>query len=463
MRTKIKQILKAADPKSLIGQEHTVKGWVKTLRTQKSITFIEINDGSCFANIQVVVDSTEHAKTLAKVTTGASVAVTGVIAESPGKQPIEVQVNTIKVLGTADSEEYPLQKKRHSFEFLRTIAHLRPRTNSLGAVTRVRNAVAFASHIFFQERGFFYLHTPIISAADCEGAGEAFKVTAFDLDNVPKMPDGSVDYSKDFFGGPSFLTVSGQLNAEAYACALSDVYTLGPTFRAEKSTTPRHLSEFWMIEPEMAFADLNDCIDCAKAYVKFITKYVLENCADDMAFFDQFIAPGIIDLLQKTVDTPFERTTYTYAVRVLQKSGKSFEFPVEWGKDIQTEHERFLTEEFFQKPVVITDYPRDIKAFYMKDNADGTTVAAMDILVPKIGEIVGGSQREDRLDVLESKIKEFGLDPKPYWWYLELRKYGSVPHSGFGAGFDRLLRMVTGLDNIRDVIPFPRYPGHADF
>jgi len=463
MRTKIRQLLMASDPKSLIGQEHTLKGWAKSVRSQKNLTFIELNDGSCFANMQAVVDQGVSVD-LSKITTGASLSITGVIAESPGqKQPIEVHANTIKILGIADSETYPLQKKRHSFEFLRTIAHLRPRTNTFGAVTRVRNALAFASHMFFQKEGFLYLHSPIITAADCEGAGEAFRVTSLDLTNVPKLPDGSVDYSKDFFGCPAFLTVSGQLNAEAYACALSDVYTLGPTFRAELSTTPRHLAEFWVIEPEMAFAALDDCAYCAESYIKYITKYVLDHCSDDMAFFNQFIAPGIIEHLQKLVDVSFERTTYTYAVRVLQKSGKSFEFPVEWGKDLQTEHERYLTEEFFQKPVVITDYPRSIKAFYMRDNTDGKTVAAMDVLVPKIGEIAGGSQREERMDVLEAKIKEFGLDPKPYWWYLELRKYGTVPHSGFGAGFDRLLRMITGLDNIRDVIPFPRYPGHAEF
>ena len=465
MRTKIREIILAADRSKLIGQEHIVKGWVKTIRVQKNLTFIEVNDGSCFANLQVVIQpETKGAGTISsQVNTGASVSVTGVIVESPGNQPLELHANVVKVLGDADQTSYPLQKKRHSFEFLRTIAHLRPRTNTFGAVTRVRNALAFATHTFFQQRGFLYIQPPIITSADCEGAGQLFRVTTLDLEKTPKTPEGKVDYSKDFFACPTYLTVSGQLNAEAYACALSDVYTFGPTFRAENSNTARHLAEFWMIEPEMAFAELNDNMECAESFVKFITRYVLEKCADDMAFFNQFIEPGIIERLQKVVETPFEHSTYTYAVRVLQKSGKTFEFPVEWGTDLQSEHERYLTEEFFQKPVILTDYPRKIKAFYMRDNQDGKTVAAMDVLVPKIGEIIGGSQREERYDALEQKIKEFGLDPKPYWWYLELRKYGSVPHSGFGAGFERLIRFVTGLDNIRDVIPFPRFPGSAAF
>lgn len=463
MRTKIRQILLAVDRTQFIGQEHTIKGWVKTVREQKNLTFIEVNDGSCFANLQVVVQSETKGFDPNLVTTGASVSVTGVIAESPGNQPLEMHANVIKIYGQANAESYPLQKKRHSFEFLRTVAHLRPRTNTFGAVTRVRNALAFATHTFFQQRGFLYIQPPIITSADCEGAGELFRVTTIDPEKPPRTPEGKVDYSKDFFGCPTYLTVSGQLNAEAYACALTDVYTFGPTFRAENSNTARHLAEFWMIEPEMAFAELSDNMECAESYVKFITKYVLDNCAEDMAFFNQFIEPGIIERLQKVIDTPFEHSTYTYAVRVLQKSGKTFEYPVEWGIDLQSEHERYLTEEFFQKPVILTDYPRKIKAFYMRDNQDGKTVAAMDVLVPKIGEIIGGSQREERYDVLEGKIKEFGLDPKPYWWYLELRKYGTVPHSGFGAGFERLIRFVTGLDNIRDVIPFPRYPGSAAF
>jgi asparaginyl-tRNA synthetase len=466
MRTKIRQLLSMTDHAALLGQEHTIKGWIKTVRGQKNLTFIEINDGSCFGNLQVVVEAGLKGldKALPLLTTGASVSVTGVIAASPGQnQQIELHANTIKVLGAADTETYPLQKKRHSFEFLRTIAHLRPRTNTFGAVSRVRNALAFATHLFFQQKGFLYIQPPIISTSDCEGAGEMFRVTSLDMLNVPKTADGQVDFTKDFFACPTFLTVSGQLNAEAYACALSDVYTFGPTFRAEKSNTARHLAEFWMIEPEMAFAELEDNMSCAEGYIKFVLKFVMEECKDDMEFFNSLIDPGIIERLQKVLETPFERSTYSYAVRVLQKSGKTFEFPVEWGLDLQSEHERYLTEEFFQKPVILTDYPRKIKAFYMRDNTDGKTVSAMDVLVPKIGEIIGGSQREERLDVLEKKISEFGLDPKPYWWYLELRKYGSVPHSGFGAGFERLMRFVTGLDNIRDVIPFPRFPGNSAF
>lgn len=466
MRTKIHQLLHLPDNTAAVGQEHTVKGWIKTVRGQKSLTFIEINDGSSFGNLQVVAESgiRDLDKLLPSLTTGAAISVVGVLAMSPGENSIiELHANAIKLLGTAEAESYPLQKKRHSFEFLRTIAHLRPRTNTFGAVARVRNALAFATHLFFQQRGFLYIHPPLITAADCEGAGEMFSVTTLDLKNVPKLPDGSVDFSKDFFGAPTYLTCSGQLNAESYACALSDVYSFGPTFRAEKSNTARHLAEFWMIEPEMAFAELDDNMELAESFIKFVVRYVLEQCPDDMAFFNQHIEPGIIERLQKLVDSAFERATYTYAVRVLQKSGKTFEFPVEWGSDLQSEHERYLTEEFYQKPVVLTDYPRKIKAFYMRDNTDGKTVAAMDVLVPKIGEIIGGSQREERLDILTDKITEFGLDPKTYWWYLDLRKYGSVPHSGFGAGFERLMRLVTGLDNIRDVIPFPRFPGNATF
>lgn len=465
MRIKIRQIFFATDRSALIGQEYTIKGWVKTVRTQKNITFVEVNDGSSFANLQVIIESGTKGfdEFVSSIATGASISVTGVIAESPGTQPLELHATVLKILGKADPETYPLQKKRHSFEFLRTIAHLRPRTNTFGAVARVRNALSFATHLFFQQRGFLCIHPPVITAADCEGAGELFRVSTLDFNAIPKTPEGKVDYSKDYFSCPAYLTVSGQLNAESYACALSDVYSFGPTFRAENSNTARHLSEFWMIEPEMAFAELEDNMECAEAFTKFTTKYVLENCPDDMAFFNQYIEPGVIERLQKVIDTPFEHSTYTYAVRVLQKSGKTFEFPVEWGLDLQSEHERYLTEEFFQKPVILTDYPRKIKAFYMRDNQDGKTVSAMDVLVPKIGEIIGGSQREERLDVLEQKIKEFGLELAPYWWYLELRKYGTVPHSGFGAGFERLLRFVTGLDNIRDVIPFPRFPGSATF
>jgi asparaginyl-tRNA synthetase len=340
---------------------------------------------------------------------------------------------------------------------------LRPRTNTIGAVTRIRNALAFATHLFFQERGFFYIHTPIITGADCEGAGKMFRVTTLDLEKPPRTPEGSVDYTQDFFAKPSFLTVSGQLNVESFCCALSDVYTFGPTFRAENSNTSRHLAEFWMIEPEMAFADINDNQDLAEAYLKYIFGYILKNCMEDLEFFNKHVSEGLIKRLEHIVNTPFERATYTYAVRVLEKSGKSFEFPVKWGLDLQSEHERYLAEEYFSKPVIITDYPKQIKAFYMRGNEDNKTVAAMDVLVPKVGEIIGGSQREERLDYLEQKIKENHLNPEDYWWYLELRKYGSVPHAGFGAGFERLVQFATGMDNIRDVIAFPRYPGKADF
>ncbi len=465
MRIKIKELL-SLDHQAIVGKTETVKGWVKTLRHQKNLVFVELNDGSIFSNLQIVIEPqvAGYDTLITRIATGASLSVTGTLAESPGQnQKLEMHATEVTVLGAADPENYPLQKKRHSFEFLRTIAHLRPRTNTFGSVARVRNALAFATHKFFQEKGFLYLHTPIITAADCEGAGAMFQVTTLDANNPPRIEKCQVDYSKDFFSKPSFLTVSGQLNAEAYACGLSDVYTFGPTFRAENSNTSRHLAEFWMIEPEMAFADIGDNMDCAESYIKYLVQYVLDMLPEDMAFFNQYIEPGIIERLKKVVEQPFERSTYTYAVRVLQKSGKSFQFPVEWGVDLQSEHERYLTEEFFQKPVILTDYPRKIKAFYMRDNQDGKTVAAMDVLVPKIGEIIGGSQREERLPVLERKLEEFGLKKEAYWWYLELRKYGSVPHAGFGAGFERLVQFVTGLDNIRDVIPFPRYPGSCDF
>lgn len=467
MRLKIKQ-LKHPNPHqpSLVGQEVTIKGWVRTVRNQKTFAFIEINDGSTLSNFQAIAhpDIANYEKTIEKLSTGVSVAITGKLVESPGQnQALELHAKEIKIIGECNPEVYPLQKKRHSFEFLRTIAHLRPRTNTIGAVTRVRNAVAFATHLFFQERGFLYLHTPIITGADCEGAGQMFRVTTIDPDKPPKTPDGKVDFSKDFFGQPTYLTVSGQLNGEIYACALSDIYTFGPTFRAENSNTSRHLAEFWMIEPEMAFADITDNMDCAEAYLKYVLHYVLLNCAEDLEFFDKFVSEGLIKRLQMVAETPFERASYTYAVRILEKANKPFEYPVSWGSDLQSEHERFLAEEYFNKPVIITDYPKKIKAFYMRDNDDDKTVAAMDILVPKIGEIVGGSQREERIDRLLEKMKEHNLHPEDYWWYLELRKYGSVPHAGFGAGFERLLLFVTGMDNIRDVIPFPRYPGKAEF
>lgn len=466
MRKKIKEIKLNSKAGKGIGEDVTIKGWVKTVRNQKTFTFVEVNDGSSFSNLQVIINSDipNYEKTLEDLSTGASVAVTGTIVESPGKnQEVEIHAKEFSVIGKCDPESYPLQKKRHSYEFLRTIAHLRPRTNTIGAVTRVRNALAFATHLFFQERGFIYLHTPIITASDCEGAGKMFQVTTLNVEKPPRNPEGKVNYQEDFFAKPAFMTVSGQLNGEIYACALSDIYTFGPTFRAENSNTSRHLAEFWMIEPEMAFAELVDNMDCAEAYLKFVLKYALDNCEEDMKFFEQFVSPGLIQRLEHIVQTPFERASYTYAVKILEDSKKTFEFPVHWGADLQSEHERFLAEEFFAKPVIITDYPKQIKSFYMRGNDDGKTVAAMDVLVPKIGEIIGGSQREERLDVLEAKLEEFNLNKEDYWWYLELRKYGSVPHAGFGVGFERLIQFATGMENIRDVIPFPRYPGKADF
>lgn len=467
MRTKIRQLrhLPPGAP-SPVGTQVTVKGWVRTVRNQKTFSFIEINDGSTLSNLQIVAtpEIPNYQNIINGLSTGVSISATGTLVDSPGKeQHLEMQARELKIVGKSDPEVYPLQKKRHSFEFLRTIAHLRPRTNTIGAVARVRNAMAFATHRFFQERGFLYLNTPIITASDCEGAGQQFRVSTIDPLAPPKTPDGKIDYSQDFFKKPAYLTVSGQLNGEAYASALSDIYTFGPTFRAENSNTTRHLAEFWMIEPEMAFADLNDDMECVEAYLKYVLKDLLQTCPEEMQFFEKNVAPGLIERLQHVISTPFERATYTYAVRVLEKSGKTFEFPVKWGLDLQSEHERYLAEEFFGKPVILTDYPRDIKAFYMRDNDDDKTVAAMDILVPKIGEIVGGSQREDRLDHLERKMRKVGLKPEDYWWYLELRKYGSVPHAGFGVGFERLILFATGMENIRDVIPFPRFPGCADF
>ncbi len=467
MRTKIKSLkYQSAEAQSFIGHEVTLKGWVRTVRNQKTFTFIEINDGSTLSNFQIIAtpDIPGYANLINQLSTGVSVAIKGTVVESPGKeQSLEMHATEVTIIGKCDPEVYPLQKKRHTFEFLRTIAHLRPRTNTIGAVTRVRNALAFATHQFFQSKGFLYIHTPVITGSDCEGAGKMFQVTTLDPANPPKTPQGKVDYTQDFFGKPAYLTVSGQLNGEIYACALSDVYTFGPTFRAENSNTSRHLAEFWMIEPEMAFADLNDNMDCAEAYLKYVLRYVLDNCQEDMEFFNKHVSPGVIERLEHVINTPFERASYTYAVRVLEKANKSFEFPVKWGLDLQSEHERFLAEEFFAKPVILTDYPKQIKAFYMRINEDNKTVAAMDVLVPKVGEIIGGSQREERLSHLEAKLREFNLPAEEYWWYLELRKYGSVPHAGFGAGFERLVQFATGMENIRDVIPFPRYPGKADF
>lgn len=467
MRTKIKQIkFPPSNTPSWVGKECTLKGWVRTVRDQKSFAFIEINDGSTLSNFQILAsaDLPGYETILPQLSTGCSISATGTIVESLGKeQSLELKASQLTLIGGCNPEVYPLQKKRHTFEFLRTIAHLRPRTNTLGAVTRVRNALSFATHQFFQNRGFLYIQTPIITGADCEGAGQMFQVTTLDLHAIPKGADGKTDYTKDFFAKPAYLTVSGQLNGEIYACSMSDIYTFGPTFRAENSNTSRHLAEFWMIEPEMAFATLDDNVECAEAYLKYLFQYLLDHCQEDLEFFQKYVSPGIIDRLQHVVTTPFERASYTYAVRILEKANKKFTFPVKWGLDLQSEHERFLAEEFFAKPVILTDYPKEIKAFYMRSNDDQKTVAAMDVLVPGVGEIIGGSQREERLPYLENKLKEFNLSPEQYWWYLELRKYGSVPHAGFGAGLERLILFATGMENIRDVIPFPRYPGKADF
>ncbi len=465
MRTKIKAIKSNGDTATLIGKEITIKGWARTVRKQKKFAFIELNDGSTLSNLQVIVDAglPDYENLLENIHTGTALSITGQLVESPGKgQNTELHAKELCIVGSCDPETYPLQKKRHSFEFLRTIAHLRPRTNTIGAVTRVRNALAYATHKFFQENDFAYIHTPIITASDCEGAGQMFRVTTFE-NGAPKNEENKPDFSNDFFGKPTYLTVSGQLNAEIYALALSDVYTFGPTFRAENSNTSRHLSEFWMIEPEISFADINDDMDCAEEYIKYIIKYVLDNSAEDMAFFDRFIEKGLVSKLTSLVESPFKRITYTEAIDILTKSGKKFEFPIEWGKDLQSEHERYLVEEHFNIPVIVKDYPKNIKAFYMRINDDNETVAAMDVLVPGVGEIIGGSQREERLEVLEKRLAEMDLDPKAYWWYLELRKYGSTPHAGFGLGFERLVQFTTGMENIRDVIPFPRFPGHAEF
>lgn len=461
MRTKISQITQAD-----IGKSLTVKGWVRTVRDQGKFAFIAINDGSRFGNLQVVAHEeniSSYEETIGKITTGCSVSVTGMLIESQGKgQAFELKVEAIEIIGLCDAETYPLQKKRHSFEFLRTIAHLRSRTNTIGAVTRVQNALAYATHKFFQEEGFYYIHTPIITGSDCEGAGKMFGVSTLDLKNIPRK-DGQVNYEKDFFDKPAFLTVSGQLSVETYCCALSDVYTFGPTFRAENSNTSRHLAEFWMIEPELAFADINDDMDCAEKYVKYILRYIMSHCQEDLEFFNKFIDKGLLERLNNVVSAPFERVTYTDAIELLKKSGKKFEYPVEWGHDLQTEHERYLTEEHFKKPVFIVNYPKEIKAFYMRCNEDGKTVAAMDLLVAGVGELIGGSQREERLDHLEKRIEEMGLPKEEYWWYLDLRRFGTVPHAGFGLGFERLVQFATGMENIRDVIPFPRYPGHLEF
>ena len=470
-RTKIKDLLNGEEGEVL------VKGWVKTRRDSKGgFSFLEINDGSCLANIQVVVEHTlsDYSSIENQLTTGSCVSVRGKLTASEGKgQSMEVQTTEIQVYGPAPAD-YPLQKKRHSFEFLREIAHLRPRTNTFGAVMRVRNRLAFSIHRFFQDKGFVYLNTPIVTTSDCEGAGEMFQVTTLDMSNPPRVDgevhgavngavQGKVDFSQDFFGEKTFLTVSGQLEGEIYAMALAEIYTFGPTFRAENSNTSRHLAEFWMVEPEMAFYDLDDNMDLAEEFIKFLLSDVMEHCAEDMEFFNKRIDTTILETLRNIIDNQFERLTYTEAIHQLQKATETFTYPVEWGFALQAEHERYLSEKVFKKPIIVFNYPEQIKSFYMKLNEGGETVRAMDVLLPNLGEIIGGSQREENYDVLLQRLRDKDLDPEEYWWYLDLRKFGSAPHSGFGLGFERLVQFVTGMENIRDVIPFPRTPKHAKF
>lgn len=446
------------------GESVRINGWVRTKRDSKEFSFLEINDGSCVANLQVIApQSLANYEEIRKITTGSSLEVKGLVKESPGQgQKYEILAESVEILGIAP-QEYPLQKKKHSFEFLREIAHLRPRTNSLGAVARIRSSLSYAVHTFFQERMFTYVHTPIITTSDCEGAGAMFRVTTLDSENPPKTEQGKIDFSKDFFGKAAGLTVSGQLEGECYALALGKIYTFGPTFRAENSNTPRHLAEFWMIEPEMAFYRLQQDMELAEEFVRYLAKYALDKNRDDLDFFNERIDSSVISRLEGIASNPFEKISYTEAIKILEKNNSSFEFPVNWGTDIQSEHERYLTEKVFGKPVIVFDYPKEIKAFYMRLNDDERTVRAMDVLVPGIGELIGGSEREERHDVLVSRIKQIGADEKTYWWYLDLRKFGSTPHSGFGLGFERLLLLVTGMQNIRDVIPFPRFPGNAEF
>jgi len=451
-----------------VGSEVVVKGWVRSRRDSKAgLSFVQVHDGSCFDPIQVVApaDLPNYADEVQKLSTACAVIATGELVESQGKgQSVEIQAKSIDVIGWVDDPEtYPMQPKRHSFEYLREQAHLRPRTNTFGAMARVRNCLAQATHRYFHENGYYWIHTPIITASDCEGAGEMFRVSTLDLANLPRTAEGGVDWTEDFFGREAYLTVSGQLNVENYCLALSKVYTFGPTFRAENSNTSRHLSEFWMIEPELAFADLNDDADLAESYLRYMFKAVLDERADDMAFFDKHVEKGVVARLETFVEKSFERMDYGEAIKALEASNAKFEFPVSWGMDMQSEHERWLTETHIGRPVVVMNYPKDIKAFYMRLNDDGKTVAAMDVLAPGIGEIVGGSQREERLDVLDARIKEMGLPLEPYWWYRDLRKYGTVPHAGFGLGFERAIMYATGLGNIRDVIPFPRAPKSAEF
>ncbi|MGM9972519.1 MAG: asparagine--tRNA ligase [Clostridiaceae bacterium] len=452
------------DGSSFYGQKVELSGWIRTLRASNAFGFIELNDGTFFKNLQIVFDTKlTNFKDISKLPISSSIKVIGTLVETPeAKQPFEVHAEAIEVEGLSTSD-YPLQKKRHTFEYLRTIAHLRPRSNAFSAVFRVRSVAAYGIHKFFQERGFVYTHTPIITASDAEGAGEMFHVTTLDLKNPPTTEAGDIDYSEDFFGKSSNLTVSGQLNAECYALAFRNVYTFGPTFRAENSNTARHAAEFWMIEPEIAFAELKDDMELAEDMLKYVIKYVMEECPEELEFFNSFVDKGLLERLNHIVSSDFGRVTYTEAVELLEKSGKKFDFPVKWGMDLQTEHERYLTEEIFKKPVFVIDYPKEIKAFYMRLNDDGKTVAAMDCLVPGVGEIIGGSQREERLDVLTERMKELGLSEEDYWWYLELRKFGGTKHAGFGLGFERLIMYITGMQNIRDVIPFPRTPKTSEF
>jgi asparaginyl-tRNA synthetase len=450
---------------SPVGAEVTLRGWVRSRRDSKGITFIELNDGSRFKSMQLVVEAgVVPEETLKHVTTGSSVAALGTLVDSPAKgQSIELKVAEIELYGGADPATYPLQKKGHSLEFLRDISHLRVRSNTFGAAFRVRNALTHAIHTFFQEREFIYVQTPIITTSDCEGAGQMFSVTTLDLRNAPRTTHGAIDWQQDFFSRPAYLTVSGQLEAEIFALGFSKVYTFGPTFRAENSNTPRHLAEFWMVEPEMAFYKLEDDMGLAEEFLKYIIRFALDHCREDLEFFNQFIEKTVLATLNEVADAQFAHISYTDAIRAVQDAKRNWEFPVQWGSDLQTEHERFLSEEVFKKPVIVTDYPKDIKAFYMRLNDDQKTVRAMDVLVPRVGEIIGGSQREERYDVLAARMHESGLDEEPYWWYLDLRRFGSAPHSGFGLGLERMMMYLTGLKNIRDVIPFPRTPGNAEF
>lgn len=460
-RTKIIDLFKA----DMLGKEVSVKGWVRTRRGNKHVQFVALNDGSTIRNIQIVFDLTKFdEEQLKAVSTGSAIHVTGMLVESMGKgQTCEIQANMLEIYGGADPDKYPLQKKGHTLEFLREIAHLRPRTNTFGAVLRIRSALAFAIHKFFQERGFYYLHTPLITASDCEGAGAMFQVTTLNLENPPRNEEGKVDYTQDFFGKTTALTVSGQLEGELGATALGAIYTFGPTFRAENSNTPRHLAEFWMIEPEVAFFDITDNMELAEDFIKYCIGYALDNCRDDIEFLNEMYDKELITRLESVLKSDFVRLSYTDGVKILEESGKKFEFPVYWGADLQSEHERFLVEEHFKRPVILTDYPKEIKAFYMKQNEDGKTVRAMDVLFPKIGEIIGGSEREENYDKLMQRIEELNIPMKDMWWYIDTRRFGTVPHSGFGLGFERLVLFVTGMTNIRDVIPFPRTPGNAEF